>query len=284
MWCPLHLHTHTFKNQFYLHHHDVLHEHWACRWGEEAGCMFHEWQVLFVAVKALNHPGIWGMWSPSPESWKLLGSREFLPRDRNLQSVHIEQRNDWACDDVYSSLELPAMFKHFLHIMIISCIIYLTFPRGNQQTCTPRLPALGGRHDLASSSQSWREQARRQVHLGISVFWQASRWEDPVLGAGEWQCFWNPFWASQGPSARVWYFCSEKSDWLLFMDAHISSWILRPHQTSCEPSNILSPAPFHSNLQKWILEMTLKLFAQCITPTIMLLSAKQNKTKQSLTR
>ena len=83
------------------------------------------------------------------------------------------------------------MFKHFLHIMIISGIIYLTFPRGNQQTCTPRLPALGGRHDPASSSQSWREQARRQVHLGISVFWQASRWEDPVLGAGEWQCFWN---------------------------------------------------------------------------------------------
>ena len=54
----------------------------------------------------------------------------------------------------------------------------------------------------------------------------------------------------------------KRSDWLLFMDAQVSSWILQPHQTSCEPSNIVSPAPFYSNLQKLVLEMTVKIFAQ----------------------
>ena len=265
MWCPIRPHTHFLKSVLSS---SPQYPTWTLstpvREGtEEAGCVFHEWHVLFVAAKGLNHPGIWGMWSPSPESWKILGSGEFLPRDRNLQSVHTEHANDRACD-AYSSLELPAAFKYFLHITIISCIICLTFPRWNLQACNPRLPALGGRHDLASSGPAILGDRAGGRWWGARCTEERPSSSKPAGGRTQLWGLGSLDSCSEHLKCRVLVSgisAQTRSDWLLFMDAQISSWILWPHQTSCELSNILSPAPFYSNLQKWILEMTVKIFA-----------------------
>ena len=59
--------------------------------GRNGGSRAHvSWMATFLCgSKGLNNPGIWGMWSPSPESWKVLGSRKLL-RHSNPQSVYRE--------------------------------------------------------------------------------------------------------------------------------------------------------------------------------------------------
>lgn len=141
-----------------------------------------------MAAKVLNILGFWGMGSTSVESWELLGRRKFLLRDKTPQSVYTEHSEGltlWCTLIIWATLHLWELFLHcdnFLHYLTLS-------QRGSQKTCHATLPALGGQAcDLASSYQTilgekiWREQVRRQVHLGILIFQQA-RW---VEGPSSW--------------------------------------------------------------------------------------------------
>ena len=164
--------------------------------------------------KGSEPPGIWGAWSHLQRAEKHLAAGNFSP-GTEICSQYIEHANDRACD-ACSSLELPATFKHFLHITIISCIICLTFLRRNWQACNPRLPALGGRHDLASSGPAilghraggsrWGARCTEE-HLSFS---RPAGGRIQLWGLGSGRVSGLLFWASQVPRASVQYFCSDK--------------------------------------------------------------------------
>ena len=130
--------THSLKNQFYLHHHNTLHEHWAPLWGKE----WRKQGTCFTSgTLCLWQQRVWTIWElRNAESI----SRELKhPWQRGVspqgQKSAVSTHRTRKCLGPWCILiaRAPCTFKHFLHITIISCLICPIFP---EEAGKPAIP------------------------------------------------------------------------------------------------------------------------------------------------